>query len=173
MCIRDSTTRGRVVAAMSDAYAPEPGAASGAEWLPEQPAPSRVIRLAGIPAEAGEQTLLIANPSDLEALVDVEVAGKSGSFAPEGLTQVRVPPGAVEATDITNVLGKEPVALRLRSGVPVVASVRSLTHGDSSYAGPVMPLGGSAVAPVIGGAKTTVQLTAGDLAARATADPPR
>ena len=84
-----------------------------------------------MPATSGSTRLLVANPSDLEAVVEVRVAGRSGAFAPEGLEPITVAPGTIEQLDLSDVLPKkEAVALRLRSRVPVVASVRVTDGGD-------------------------------------------
>ena len=164
-----STSRGRVVASVDDHFAASPSAAPGQEWLSGTDLPSRTLRLAGVPGTRSAATLLVANPSELEAVVDVQLAGRSGSFAPTGLDAISVPPGAVETVDLSKVLPKkEPLALRLRSRVPVVASVRTVAGDDHSYATPVAPLVGPAAAPVVKGADATVQLTAGAVAAKAT-----
>lgn len=169
LALQVSTSRGRVVASVDDRYSPRPSASQGQEWLSGTDVPSRTLRLAGLPATTDDSTLLVANPSDLEAVVDVRLAGKAGSFAPTGLDAVTVAPGTVESVDLSKVLPKkEPLALRLRSRVPVVASVRSVTGDDHSYATPVAPLVGPAAAPVVKGADPTVQLTAGAVAAKAT-----
>ena len=86
--------------------------------LPEPNAPARR------PARdvLGRSTLLVANPSDLEAVVDVRVAGRSGTFAPPASTRSpsrRAP--SRRSTSPGCCPKKEPVALRLRSRVPVVA----------------------------------------------------
>ena len=161
-------SRGRVVAAMSDSFAPQFGADAGVEWIPAQTNASRAVSLAGLPTKADSHTLIVANPSELEALVDILVAGKAGSFTPAQNAQIRVRPGAVVSTDITEVIGAEASAVTLRSRVPVTASIRSLAEGDSSYAGSVRPLTGPAVAPVVGGATSTVLLSAGIEPATAT-----
>ena len=164
-----STTRGRVVASVDDRYATKASATQGQEWLSGTDLPSRTLRLAGVPGKRTAATLLVANPSQLQAVVDVQLAGKSGSFAPSGLDTISVAPGAVETIDLSKVLPKkEPLGLRLRSRVPVVASVRTVAGDDHSYATPVAPLVGPAAAPVVKGADTTVQVTAGAVAAKAT-----
>ena len=169
LAVHVSTSRGRVAASVDDRYSPRPSAAQGQEWLSGTDLPSRTLRLAGLPATTARTTLLVANPSDSEAVVDVRLAGKAGTFAPAGLDAVTVAPGAVESVDLSKVLPKkEPLAVRLRSQVPVVASVRSLAGDDHSYATPVAPLVGPAAAPVVKGADPTVQLTAGAVAAKAT-----
>lgn len=163
------TSRGRVVAAVDDSFSPKPSSPAGQEWLAGTDLPSRTVRLSGLPATSGSSTLLVANPSDLEAVVDVRVAGRSGSFAPSGLEPITVAPGAVERVDLGSVLPKnEPVALRLRSRVPVVASVRVTDGDDHAYATAVTPLVGPAAAPVLEGADSSVQLTAGAVASKVT-----
>jgi hypothetical protein len=153
---------------MSDDFAEQAGADPGSEWLPDQASASRVLRLAGLPAKGGSRTLLVANPSELEARVDVRVSGKSASFAPTGLNQLRVPPASVRSVEVAKAIGSGPAALRLRSSVPVVATVRSMSGADSSYAGGVGPLVEPAAAPVLARGTTTVLLTAGALEGRAT-----
>lgn len=161
-------SRGRVVAAMSDAFAPEFGADAGAEWIPPQTSASRLVNLAGLPTKADSHSLVVANPSELEALVEIKVAGKAGSFTPTQDAQIRVGPGEVVSTDITKVIGRDASAVTLRSRVPVTASIRSLDGGDSSYAGSVRPLTGPALVPVVGGASSSVLLSAGPEQATAT-----
>lgn len=161
LLVHVQASRGRVVAAVLDEYAPRPGADQGLAWLPSTDRPSRRVRLAGIQGGARDHTLLVGNPSDLEALVELEVSGESGSFTPAGTEDLSVPPGSVAAVELD--LGGEAVALRLRSRVPVVAAVRSTQGDDTSYAGAVTPLRGPAAVPVERG-RTTLQLTAGAVA---------
>lgn len=164
------SSRGRVVAAVLDRFAPGPSAAQGVEWLPGTEQPARDLVLGGVVARAEARTLLVGNPSQRQALVQVRLAGETGTFSPTGLDTLSVAPGAVGSLDLTAVVPPgEPVAVRVRSEVPVVAGVRSTTRrgaGDTGYAGPVFPLTGPAAVPVLGGARTTVQLTAGTRPAR-------
>lgn len=155
-------SRGRVVAGLSDSYAPEFGSEPGTEWLPDQASASRVVRLAGLPRRADEHVLVVANPSGREALVAVEVSGESGSFTPTDVAQVRVPPGAVVSTPVTEAVPGGAAAVTLRSPVPVTATVRSTAGGDTSYAGSVRALAGPAVAAVPDRLRSSVQLTGGE-----------
>lgn len=155
-------SRGRVAAALSDRYAPRPGADPGREWLTGAETPARSLRLAGVPARATGRTLLIANPSDLEALVDLEVSGSRGSFVPTGFETLSVPPGTVRAVDAGDLLtGKEATSVRVRSQVPVLAAMRSVVGADTSYSSSVAPLDDPAAVPVPTGSTSTVQLSAG------------
>jgi hypothetical protein len=162
LMVNVEASRGRVAVAASDRYAVRPSAPVGFAWVGDATAPSRRVRLAGVPVGATSSTLVVGNPGDSEALVSVEVAGRSGSFTPTDLEDLSVAPGAVETLDLTEVLpDKEAVALRVRSQEPVLASLRAATRNDVTYADVATPLTGPAVAPVLTGARTTLQLTAG------------
>jgi hypothetical protein len=155
-------SRGRVAAALTDRFAPRPAGPAGLEWLSGSETPGRQLRLAGVPARAAQRTLLVANPSDLEALVDLEVSGARGSFVPAGFETLSVPPGAVRSFDLADLLtGKEATSVRLRAQVPVVATVRSVVRDDASYSATVVPLDDPAAVPVLDGSTTTLQLSAG------------
>jgi hypothetical protein len=167
VAVHVEASRGRVVAAVADSFATQPGAVPGQGWLPAAERPSRVLRLGGTVGRADERTLVVANPSDLEALVELEVAGPSGRFVPSDLKSVRVAPGTVEVADISDVVGSDPEALQLRSRVPVVASLRSTRGGDVAYSGAVQPLRAPAAAPVADTGRTTVLLSGGRLPGRA------
>lgn len=159
--------RGRVAASVADALREQPDAAWGRDWLPGVDQASRAPILVGLPATARSRTLLVANPSDVEAVVDLAVSGRSGTFTPTGTGGISVAPGTVEAVTVARAVpAGEPVALRLRSDVPILASVRSWQAGDHSYAGAATTLAGPAVAPLPRGVEATVHLTAGQVAAR-------
>jgi len=162
LAVAVEASRGRVAAAVSDRVADGAAAPDGLEWLPAAEVPSRVVRLVGVPAQARDRTLLVANPSDLEALVDVEVSGSRGTFTPVGARTISVPPGAVVSVDAADlVTAEDAAALRVRSRVPVVAALRSRSRVDHGYAGGVLPLTEPAVAPVVAGADGRLQVSAG------------
>ena len=159
--------RGRVVATVDDTLRGSATARRGQEWLPGTRAPARTLVLAGAPAQAARRTLLVANPTDREAVVEVRLSGRGGAFTPTGFDPVSVAPGTLRAVDLTGVLaraGDQPAVL-LRSSQPVTASLRSRVGSDLSYATAVDALTGPAAAPVPGGLRVGVTLTA---AARAT-----
>ncbi len=79
------TARGRVVAAVDDGFSAKPSdAARATSGCAGTDLPSRTLRLAGLPARAaGSSTLLVANPSELEAVVEVRVAGTLRHLRPD------------------------------------------------------------------------------------------
>jgi hypothetical protein len=162
LSVHVEASRGRVVAGLADSFATTPAAEPGLEWVPSQAEASRTVRLAPLPRQADARTLVVTNPGEREALVDVEVSGESGSFAPTDVAQVRVPPGSVVTADLGNAVGRDASAVVLRSPVPVAATVRSSLGADVSYAAAVPVLDGPAAAVLREGVQAAVQLTAGE-----------
>lgn len=161
-------SRGRVVASVSDGFAASAGGALGREWLNGDTAPTRVLSLAGLPDKASSHTLLIANPSDSEAVVEVRVSGRDGEFVPAGMDEQTVAPGSVASVPLDKSVGRnEAIAVRVRSQVPILATVRSTVGDDTTYAAHVVPLTGPAAAPILSGVRGTLQLTAGARPAKA------
>ena len=162
VAVHVQASRGRVAATVTDTFAARAAGPEGLERVPAAELAGRRVRLAGVPARAGVRTLVVANPSDSEALVDLEVAGPRGSFVPTGFETLSVPPGSLRVIGAADLLtGKDAGAVRLSSQVPIVAGLRSASGGDHSYAAPVQPLADPAVAPVLDGARTIVQVSGG------------
>jgi len=161
LAVHVEASRGRVVAGLADAFATEPAAEPGQEWVPFQAETARTLRLAPLPRRADRRTLVLANPSEREALVDVEVAGESGSFAPAGAEQVRVPAESVVTADLSDAVGRDASAVVLSSQVPVTATVRSSLGSDIAYASAAPSLEGPAAAVLGQDAQAEVQVTAG------------
>jgi hypothetical protein len=154
------TSRGRVHAAVADEL--RGLQASGVEWLPPAPAPAREVLLAGVPSRADRRTLLVTNPGQDQAVVELRVQTADGAFAPVGLEKVSVDPESVATVDLTGPLRDGAAAVLLRSDLPVTATLRSDVGADHADAASVTPLEGPAVVPVAGG-RTVVQLAAGPL----------
>ncbi len=163
VAVHVQASRGRVAATVTDSFAARAGAPVGLERVPPGELAVRRVRLAGVPARAASRTLVVGNPSDSEALVDLEVVGSRGSFVPSGFETLSVPPGSVRVVDAADLLaGKEASAVRLSSQVPIVAALRSVREGDHSYAAPVLPLTDPAAVTVVDAAKAVVQVSAGN-----------
>lgn len=167
MALEVHAQRGRVVASVTDTIRDQPASDPGRDWVPGTEEPSRTLWLAGLPGGPFRRTLLVANPSDLEAVLTVSVSGRSGTYTPAGADEITVVPGGVRAVDLGRAApDAEAVAVRLSSSTPVLASVRSTRDGDHAYAGAATALTGPAAAPLVPGARASVQLTAGSAATR-------
>ena len=114
------TSRGRVVAAVDDAFSAKASGRPGQDWLAGTDLPSRTLRLAGVPATSGSSP-----PAGGEPLRPR--GGRRGARrrpvrrlrARAGWSRSPSPPGTIEQLDLSDVLPKkEAVALRLRSRVP-------------------------------------------------------
>jgi hypothetical protein len=138
-----TTSRGLVSVAVTDRFTLGRIGRATREWIPDQRAASDELDLVGLPAGSDRATLLVANPGDVEAVVDLEVVGEKGPFAPKGRESLTVAPGAVGRLDVTGALDRSPASLRLRSSTPVVATVRSVTGQDQAYATAAAPLDGT------------------------------
>lgn len=174
LTLRVTTERGRVAAAVS--LTRRSGLrAAGSEWLPPTRLPATDILVGAGPAEAGASRLVVVNPGERSALVQVRVLGESGTFTPTGLASLRVGPGRTLVRDLTDVPAALGSALRLTSTVPVTAITVSEPGGARSdltvsAAGP--QLRQPAVVPLVSGYRTTLAFattrgTGGTLAVRA------
>jgi hypothetical protein len=168
LAVHVEASRGRVVAGLADSFATQPAASPGVEWVPGQPNTSRVLRLGPLPRSADGRTLVVANPTDREAIVEVKISGQSGTFAPSGLEQLTVPPQSVATTDLGDSVGDDASTVVLRSQAPVSATVRSSDGSDVTYAGAVPVLDGPAAAVLAEGAKAEVHLASGGAGGTAT-----
>lgn len=162
LAVHVEATRGRVVAGLSDGFATEEGATPGTEWVPAQLEASRRVRLSGLPGRADARTLVVSNPSDRDALVEVKVSGGSGAFAPTGAEQLQVPARSVATADLGDAIGKDVGGVFLRSQVPVTATVRSSLDDDVSYATAAPALEGPGAALLGERGTAEVQLSAGE-----------
>jgi hypothetical protein len=134
----------------------------GTEPVSGTTAPSRDQVVPGLPGDADGRTLLLLNPGDQTARVGVKVIGAKSTFAPEGLSTVKVDPGRLKVVEVPRSAGSGRIALRLRSDRPVAATVRVAPDTkDRAYAEAASPLEGTAVVPVdLGVAPPELVLTA-------------
>ena len=138
--------RGAVAVAALDTST---GSAQGSELVSPMASPSRRVVLAGLVGR-GTRTLSVLNPGETTARARVEVLGPDGTFAPEGLDEVRVRPGSVTRVSLPGSVGDGPAALRVVSDEPVVASASVASDGDLSVLEDVGDWTGGALVPVGG-----------------------
>ncbi len=115
------------------------------DWLTSMPEPALRTTLLGVPAGKGEDVLAVANPGEDEARVKLRILTADSAFAPEGVEELRVPPGAVRSITLTSALRAAvedgALGVDVTGTVPVTASLRSVIDGDLSHAVPVTPSG--------------------------------
>ncbi|MDO5735262.1 MAG: DUF5719 family protein [Propionibacteriaceae bacterium] len=100
-------------------------------------APGTEHFLAGIPQDATVATLLIANPGNERAAVEVLAQGMSLAYQPEGGTGVSVPAHSVIAVDLAASLAGEATGLRVTADVDVAVGVSTGDDTDLAFASPV------------------------------------
>lgn len=134
LAVSITATRGLVAVSGVDRYAPGSVGTFTREWLPPQLLPARSVNLTGIPTERSSSSLVVANPGEADAIVEVEVIGRTGTFVPEKLREFIVGPRSVRTLPLTAVIDGTPLALRLTSEQRITATVRSVRNDDSSFA---------------------------------------
>jgi hypothetical protein len=112
--------------------------ADSSDWLAPQAEPGTRLHLTGLGPRGGERILVVANPSENEARVRLELATDESEFAPAGAEDLRVPAGAVRTLDVGDLLVSRPArgarALVLQSSEPVLGTLRTLADGDLTHA---------------------------------------
>ena len=119
LTVHVTVTRGRLGASMVNRIADD---GSYADWLPPQAEPASSTVLLGLAAGRGERQLVVANPSDDQARVQVKVIGSDSTFAALGLDELSIPPQSVSVTDVSDVVGD--AVAKEESGL-LVTSTRS------------------------------------------------
>jgi hypothetical protein len=134
---------------------------AGSEWLPPATAPSVDTVIDAAVGRSAAQDLEIVNPSDVGALVQVEVVDDSGPFVPAGLESVRVQPESVKTVNIGKISHNAAVAVRLTSPTPVTGAVVSTAKGGGDYAvsAPSPSLVDTAVVPVVPDVDLAIEFT--------------
>lgn len=146
--VRVQTRRGALSASMADISTG--GSLRGSDWIPASRQAAKTQTVTGLSRRADSRTLLVANPGDRTATVNLLVSGKDGIFTPRGLDKAEVRPGAIAAVDLPESLGKESLSMKVRSDEPVTAAVRSVSPGsgsDVAYAAAGEALTAPAVVP--------------------------
>ncbi|MFV0406696.1 MAG: DUF5719 family protein [Propioniciclava sp.] len=104
--------------------------ALGADWVPESASPSGLVLVPGVPGGAGERTLLVTNPGERVAPVEIEILGDTGSHQAVGAEDLDVPPGATRVVDLEPGLAGQPGSVLLRTSGEIAAAVEVSLGGD-------------------------------------------
>lgn len=160
MALSLSVDSGRVVAAVHTDLV-EGNEAFGSEWLPAgQPPATEVLVNAGF-ANGTDQQLQIANPTDRQALVQVQIVAGDGPFAPTKMKDLQIEPFSVHRERLTELLDKEESAVHISSTTPVTAAIvdESAEVEDFAVSGSSPAIDGAAVVAMIPDADLTLALS--------------
>ncbi|MEO5853476.1 MAG: DUF5719 family protein [Nocardioides sp.] len=152
LAVQVVVSRGRLVSAVWDTVAELGAGPAESDWVPTQAAPATSGLLLGLPTGPGSRQLTIANGGTDEARVDVRIVAPESTFDPEGIDEIRVPPGSIQSISLDAVLAPEVRAgatgLLVEATHPVSASVRSSVGGDLSHTVAATPVRRQAAAAV-------------------------
>jgi hypothetical protein len=134
LALQVRVSRGRLGSSVVDVIDPVGRDRPVREWLPSQEAPAETSYVVGVGTPPGDRTLTLANPSDSEVRVGLELVSEESEFAPEGVEEVRLAPASVTEVDLGGVLrgrvAEGVQALRLEATGPITASLRTRTDND-------------------------------------------
>lgn len=94
--------------------------------------------LAGVPAGATTASLLVTNPGNERATVQVEALGAALGYTPEGGADVTLEPHTSTSLDLASSLAGEATGLRITSDVEVAVALSSGLGTDPASASPVL-----------------------------------
>jgi hypothetical protein len=123
---------GRVAPALRDNATNDDGPA-GVDWLHQSAPPAKSLVVPGLAPGAGERTLTLANPGDLQATATLTVNGPNGPFKPAGLSTVLIPAGAVKSVRLDKVLNGDASAVTISSDQPLTGSVRNVDASGTEF----------------------------------------
>jgi hypothetical protein len=120
VAVRVRVASGRVSSALRDGQR-DGLRPQGSDYVPLAAPPSRSLVIPGLPGGPGARELTILAPGNDDATVKVEVLGREGSFAPQGVDLVTVTAGTIKTVSLTKAVDGEAVSLRLTSDEPITA----------------------------------------------------
>ncbi|MGO4255849.1 DUF5719 family protein [Marmoricola sp. RAF53] len=159
LAVRVVAQRGLVAISAADRYSPRAVGKDVREWVPPQSLPATAVTLVGLPDKPSGSTLVVVNPGQREAIAQVEVIGATGTFAPEKVPTLTIPPQSVTTLPLTSVFDGTAVAVRVSSEQRVTATVRSVQGGDIAYATGVRPVRGTTAFAVPQGTRRELALS--------------
>lgn len=133
LAVRVVATRGLVAVSAADRFNIGVVGTKALEWLPPQSPPSKATTLTGIPAKADEATLMVANPGTVEAVAQIRIISKTGTFSPRGLKPFKVPPRSVASLSVKSFLDGSSLAIRVLSERRLTATIRTVVGRDTAF----------------------------------------
>jgi hypothetical protein len=108
--------------------------------MPPQSAPATRTVLLGLPGPSGRYTLAVSNPGEDEVRAGVRILTEDAAFTPEGLDELRVPPGSVQTLDLSRqvrtAVEDGALGIEVTSTEPVTVGSRAVVDEDLSLAAP-------------------------------------
>jgi Family of unknown function (DUF5719) len=150
VAVRVAASQGQIATAILDHWTATL-APAGTEWIPIAQAPATSLAVSPLIADAERRELIVGNPGDRTASVDIQVIGADGTHPVQGFEHVSADPDGVTIVDVPESLAGQTAGLRLVSDQPIVASVRSVSPGsptDIAYGTSLPDVSGAAVVPV-------------------------
>lgn len=138
LSLRVSVSRGRLGTFLLDRIDQLGRGTNAADWLAPQDGGSTTSYLVGLGERGGDRTLVVTNPSQNEARVQVKLVTSESEFAPAGAEELRVPPGGVSVVDVSELLGdraaRDALGVVLVSTQEVLGTLRTVAGDDLSHA---------------------------------------
>ena len=160
-------SRGRLGVYATDSFDELGRGEAGVDWLAPQ-LPGEDLTLLGLPAGDGTRSLVVANDGEDEVRATLRVVTKDSAFQPQGLDELRVPPGSVVRVPLSAILDKAvadgALGVSVEANHPVTATLRSFVGGDVSHAVPlpVVTEATQAILPELGAQGRATVLLAAD-----------
>lgn len=160
LAVNVRASRGLIAVSASDTFSPGSVGKRVREWLPATALPAKQITIAGLPPKPTGATLLVVNPGDVETVAEVHVIGTGGTFAPQGVLPVTVPPQSVRTVPLTSVFNGTAVAIQVTGTRRLTATVRASHDGDIAFGAGVRPIHGATAVAVPPGTGRQLVLSA-------------
>lgn len=165
LALHVQTLRGRISASVLDSFRELGQGQQGQDGLAAQDAPSRSNLLLGLPAGAGQRTLVLANPGPDEGRATIRLVGADAIFTPRNVPEVVLPPESVVRVPLAPVLrgtsdsaDQRPYGLQVESSVPTTAGLMMFVGGDLAHGTPTPLLAGPATIPLPDATRQTLVL---------------
>ena len=151
--VQVQSSQGRVVAVAKRSRS-EGRTPIGVDWQVPASAPATTAVIPGVPEGEGSRQLVVTNPNEARATVQVQILGLQGPYAPTGAEIVELAPESTATVDLVTGLAGESGTVKLTSDQPVTGAVISTSERESaqpdlsvqSAAGPLIRTGVSALA---------------------------